>query len=214
MLASIVGALTGPSCLSCTQLLFHSRPLCRRCQKQWPAIGQGFRSNLFALGLYQGSLRHLVLRAKEEAMSAPATYLAHRLNQAVTEIPAHAGVFVPVPARLSRRWRGWSLPHFLARSLSHAKNGDYRPVLGRGIQSQSQSSKTGGQRRAQMKQQFFLKKTASPLKTNLSAWLVDDVCTTGATLAEARRALECRGWHCHGAVVLARVDPNQSFLEW
>jgi predicted amidophosphoribosyltransferase len=73
-----------------------------------------------------------------------------------------------------------------------------------------QSRLDGPARRANLHGAMTVRSLASELHALLRAgaaelWLVDDVCTTGATLAECGRALRAAGLAPAGALVLARV---------
>lgn len=112
-----------------------------------------------------------------------------------THVPPSVLV-VPVPSRpASVRRRGLDIGALLARSVGHALGADWRrPLASAGAASKGRTS-VGRWSAAQVR----LRREVGPRPV----LLVDDVMTTGATLARAADALEAAGTPVIGALVLA-----------
>ncbi|MCX8228831.1 MAG: hypothetical protein OTJ44_02660 [Planctomycetota bacterium] len=185
--------------------------LCDACRQEWPTSGSNFCGSILAAGLYVGSLQTTVLRAKEEANSPLQSVLAQRLLTSIQKADLAPGCFVPIPPSFRRRLRAHSLPVALANHLSRSLHWPSVALLKNCRKTAPQASLQGRGRRRNRKNsmalQLFARKPVAPV------WLVDDVCTTGATLAEAVRVFREHGIPCAGAVVAARVDASPNFLE-
>ncbi|MAE94804.1 MAG: ComF family protein [Planctomycetota bacterium] len=100
--------------------------------------------------------------------------------QAVVPVPLH-------PARF--RERGFDQAALLARSVARAERIAHLPrALERTRPTPRQTGLSRGERRRNLRGAFRARRALPPC-----VWLVDDVATTGSTLAEAARALRRRG---------------------
>jgi ComF family protein len=107
------------------------------------------------------------------------------------EVPApRPELVVPVPLHPRRlRERGFSPAAQLARALARGAELPCAPALLRRVRdTESQTRLSRGARRRNVAGAFAARRPAPP-----RVWLVDDVATTGSTLAEAARALERAG---------------------
>ncbi len=217
MLQSFWNAALAPRCAICEEDHGFSaeQPLCARCQADLrPALPRNERMavpEFRALWNYTGSARTLILRAKEHACGPQAWALWHAaVLQAARALrwPADA-VLVPAPS--SQRRAGGSLAHFLAQRC--ATFGGVRTLDGlrRTRRGPAQSSLTGTERRSNLDHAIEWRgRSVWPClpvsRLHLRPiWIVDDVVTTGATLAECARALRAAGMRPGGAWVLASV---------
>jgi len=184
---------------------------CRFCDS-WP---QALQSVLSAVWL-GAEAREIIHHLKYEGYTALAAAIADAIRRAVPHPPT--GVLVPVPlGARRRRARGYNQATAIARALSARwQLPVWEHVLGRSRNTRSQTSLGPQERRSNVSGAFVAaappptfgkRETGSGRRREPSVILVDDVLTTGATLAAAASALEGAGWPTVSAVTFARALP-------
>lgn len=186
--------------------------LCVPCRLDWPPPwSQGGpepteQAGTTFLGLwpYQGSLRRLLVQAKEEVRGAPSALLQRaileELLRRLSRYPWPGRVWIPVPPSRRRRWRGAYLPEELGPVAARQIGGKWCRRLSRVKQVPAQTGLSGEQRRRNLGGAFAYRRQAPQALT-----LFDDVRTTGASLEEATRAVREAGAILVRQVVVAVV---------
>lgn len=151
----------------------------------------------FALGAYDGPLRQAVVamkRGQRDPVDAFAALLA------AAPLPLH-GPLVPLPTTGRRAAaRGFDQAVLLARALARLRGVACVELLdkrGRPQAGRSRRERLAGSGR-------FRLRAGVPAPPEVT--LLDDVCTTGATLRDALRTVSDAGIVARGIVVVARAD--------
>jgi predicted amidophosphoribosyltransferase len=199
----IVDLLFPQRCLGCSAA---GTTLCRAC-----APGEAFRHSygdlaVWAAADYEDAVRAALLRYKERGRHDLERPLARLLRAALAAAlavaePATGAVLVPVPSRPAAvRARGGDHLLRLARRATPPGTAVCRALrLHRQV-----AESTGLDARSRRENLAGAMRAAAP-RASPRAVLLDDVVTTGATLAEAARALRAAGWQVSSAAVLART---------
>jgi predicted amidophosphoribosyltransferase len=179
--------------------------LCGACAPAALVVVECAGIPVIAAGRYEGPLRDAVLAYKERGRRDLVKPLAALLATAVAALDVPNALLVPIPSAASaRRARGGDHVLRLARRV-----GRYKPVL-RLTRTVQDSTGLGVTARAANLAGAF---AARPPRYDWGcAVVVDDIVTTGATLAEATRALTRAGWHTAGGAVVA-ATPLRSTAE-
>ena len=203
--------------------------LCGRCAAPWwdapvrvedcaPRLDVAGSASLpvWSIASHEGPVAGVVGAWKDAARRDLDRWLADAMARACVEVGAqlgHAGVramaVVPAPARpASTRRRGVDLPWILARGAAAgiAAAGLHAPAvkaLRIGAGESRGSSARGRWRDAS-------RSVGCRAAPTLPVLLIDDVLTTGATLASCARALEERGGSVVGAVTATFVDTGRA----
>ncbi|MEA2492345.1 MAG: hypothetical protein QOJ29_256 [Thermoleophilaceae bacterium] len=188
-----------PLCLACGGDAGRAAPLCRDCRGQLQPARQ-VAGACFAAFAYEGPAGALVRALKFRGRTAVADAMAAQLVARVPPVLL-TGVVVPVPVHPKhRRRRGVDHAHALAAAvarragleLSHCleRGGDPLPQVGRGRTARL-SGPPGS-----------IRVCGSAPDTAL---LVDDVVTTGATLAACAAVLRAAGAREIAAIAYART---------
>ncbi len=155
-------------------------------------------------GAYEGALRDALHAFKFERRRALARPLADLVREQCAGVVAGdcAGL-VPVPLGRGReRERGFNQSALLAERLARAWGVPLRARwLVRTRSTRPQSDLTATERRANVRGAF----AASPAVAGRHLVVVDDVLTTGATVAECARVLRAAGARRIGVLAVARV---------
>ncbi len=164
-------------------------PPLRTLRARWWLIGSTYRSVLQWKTRRTPLLHHTLLRT--------------HLKEEIEWLRSHGDVLVPIPQRFSRSWRLGHAPSLsIARELSRVSAGkdtDPLPILP--LLSQADAGRRKSEKQARL--------SASDRWSRSSRWqvdsafrpsletriiLVDDIFTTGATLASAAKALIDHGY--------------------
>ncbi len=205
-------------------------PLCRTCRGRLLVSARRVTAPALRPGLpawcgpdYGGAVARLVVswkeRGRHDLTRALALALAGSLAAALSGCRGAGGpvLIVPVPTRRSaRRARGEDLVLRLAalagdrlrRERLHVpiRIGPVLTVRGRG---EDQSRLSAAQRRENVAGTLRVRPGAVPLVPGNPCIVVDDVLTTGSTLAEACRALESAGAVVLAAATVCRTPREQ-----
>jgi predicted amidophosphoribosyltransferase len=165
---------------------------------------------------YDGAVRSAILAHKEHSQLSLARPLGRLVASGLgTLLGSHReerlreGVYlVSAPSRRAAvRGRGHDHARRLARSAADWCPGSVSdgPVL-RWQRSVADQGGLGAEGRAV--NMVGAMRAARVRRAGASVVVVDDIVTTGATLDEARRALEAAGCHVVGAAVVASVSPR------
>jgi ComF family protein len=201
-LATLLTLLAPPLCWSCHAPAPRGSALCRDCRGQLRFLGQlpARRSPVWAPVAYEGPARSLVSALKFHGAAGVAGELAALI---VANAPPGllAGTLVAVPLHPARqRARGFNHAALLADAIA-ARTGLPRsdPL----IRSGPDVRQVGRDRSARLRGPPGSMRAACPAPAH--ALLVDDVVTTGATLAACAAALRAAGSERVAAVAFART---------
>jgi predicted amidophosphoribosyltransferase len=229
-LAALADLVLGVCCPGCGAL---GPGLCARCERelQRPALAQAvgggasWDGTVVAGGRYDGVLRAAIVAHKEQGRSALARPLGVLLARAVAAVVDESDrgdggggvVLVPVPSRPSaRRSRGrdplfavvTAARAYLLRGEAAVPVGVWRGVRVRGRVA-DQAGLSVAQRSRNVAGAFAVRRSAPPLPPGLVI-MVDDVCTTGATLRALAAACDevlTQGRPLHAATVALVPEP-------
>jgi predicted amidophosphoribosyltransferase len=183
--------------------------LCGMCATFDPMRVDADGVPVIAAARYEAAVRRALIAYKERGRRDLAGPLGMLLAAAIAELAApHSAVLVPVPSTAAaRRARGGDHVARLARAARRrgAARGVCALRLTRSLQDSAGLNIAG--RAANLAGAFV---AVAPTSWR-SAIVVDDITTTGATLAEASRALRAAGWSVDGAAVVAatpRIHPR------
>ena len=188
--------ISPPFCISCKRYLQERVPLCVQCTElikpalpvQVPLV-QHSTITVYAVSLYEDPIKSLIL-AKARSHRIASVQLAELIWQ-FTPLQALAiDYFVPVPLHWTRlAWRGYNQATVIAELLARKKGVHVKHALKRVRKTAFQSSKTQAQRKHNVARVFQCSYANSQLYANKTIVLVDDLMTTGATLASAAQEL-------------------------
>ena len=221
-----------PRCQSCRQL---GERLCARCRAEIEYLKEPVCSHcgypqhaptaddpcdqcrrisfgnirIRSMAFHGGSLRNAIHSLKYRRNPALGATLAELMSNCwLADFPAEA-MLIPVPLGMDRRrTRGFNQAEILARGLGARWR---RPVLNglsRGRETRSQVGLNAQERQSNVAGAFV----ASPKVKGQAIILVDDVCTTGATLSACAAALLNGGATHVWAYTLARARHGADIL--
>ena len=199
------GALAPPRCPACAAARAAASPLCRDCVSALEATravleaGPPGLERAVAAGRYEGVIRDLVAALKFGRLLGAAEVAAGAMA-AVCPEEIRGRALVPVPPDpLRLRWRGFDPADEIALALARLTGAPLARCLRR-----RPGRRQMGRRRAKRLAGAPRVWTGRPPPRQ--ALLVDDVHTTGATLAACASALRGAGCAPVAALTLARAD--------
>lgn len=204
---------------SLLDIVFPSR--CAVCEAQGPnlcTVCQQFlepKPHSFVRGPVAGQaatylsseISKLLVAFKDKGQAALVRELAQLMAPLVSEIERFCQdvYLVPVPSRKENFLKRGFIPGLLlAQTLgSQAKGARVLNCLVLGVETKDQVGLSGVERKANVSGSMRVNQNVS----GKPCFVVDDVCTTGATLIEAWRALSLGGANVIGAVVVSESKP-------
>jgi ComF family protein len=202
MLTTLISLLAPPLCIACAADAGRAAPLCRACRTELALAAGSTRLGCWSAYPYDGPAGAMVRALKFGGRVPIADVMAAQL---ASHAPPGllAGALVPVPVHAQhRRRRGVAHATLLAAALARRTGlpladclercGDPRPQVGRG-----RRDRLGG-----IAGSVAIRARA---EVPARAVLVDDVVTTGATMAACTAALRAGGAASVSGIVFART---------
>jgi ComF family protein len=210
---SVINVIFPPACANCEApgtlfcdscragLIWVEEPICRQCGRP-DTLGEHLCPNcrgdnrpilpIRAACLHAGSLHRVIHRFKYENQFGLADLLAAFMVQAWPQWQVPVEVVVPVALHPEReRKRGYNQATLLAQHLARKQGWTLEPAgLIRIRHTRPQVGLTAPERRVNVHKAF---QAESRYVAGKQIMLVDDVCTTGATLTAAAAALYAAG---------------------
>lgn len=179
MLSLLKELLFPDRCIGCGAW---GRALCEQCISK---IG-GFRlyGEVYAFGLYEGTLKELIHKAKYESYVEPIGELLFFFKNEIACLKKKVDLIIPVPEDPSRK-RSFNHVVFLAELLSSILNRELSLSLTKAFPTPPQVELSRKEREKNLKNAFLVRGNLNSKRV----LLVDDVITTGSTLMECSQSL-------------------------
>lgn len=190
-------------CKNCySKIEFIEKPLCPVCERQ--AVGGKTHPGCFSrFGLdglvvvcrYRGPISKAIQKIKYKWIWDIEKFLLDIVvaNFWKFDVPARI-TLVPVPLHKRRKnWRGFNQAELLANDLARRYHQQSIDLLNRDVETKTQVGLTKKQRKENVEGAFSLKSRFSNLVPGGNFMLVDDVCTSGATMGECAKVLKKAG---------------------
>jgi ComF family protein len=176
--------------------------LCERCQ----AEGLSVLAGLLMAVRYEGMARQAILELKYQGQHRLAEPLGGLLAHNASKLAPHVDLVLPVPLHSRRRReRGYNQAELLARICGRRLDLPVRAdLLERVRATHPQVGLSAAERRTNVAGAFATTAHASAVLSGRSVLLVDDVSTTGATLASAAAPLTAAGASSVWGLTVAR----------
>ncbi len=198
-------------CFGCRAL---GPTICSQCRVLWnPHL---YRSTLDSMHVYSGVLyspvsKRIILAAKEDGIKAADDLIIHALSHCLHLLlrDFEVGILVPAPSRKSsNRKRGRDFLSEITHAIARAESLESMDLLTHSRKIKDQSGLNAHERSKNIYHALAINRNKlSDLGVGTDVILVDDLMTTGATLLEARRALEVRGIRVIAAITACLAPP-------
>jgi ComF family protein len=209
MIRWLADILSPPRCAACSLMLSRGGVVfCASCAATVERCDS--TESCLAFALYGGALAHAIHRFKYEDATYLARPLGALLRMACRAARLRVDLVVPVPLHVRRlSVRGYNQSALLAYEAAHELEAPSAArALWRVVDTASQVELSRAERLANVRGAF---RARSPIQVQgRSIALVDDVITTGATLAACTSALLDAGARSVTSVVLARTPTDLS----
>lgn len=196
--------IQGTICYFCGIPLRNGGRCCFSCRDRMPGL------LIRAAAEYRSSVRKAIYRFKYAGRPTLCSSMGNLLSWAWDRYPElHAvDALISIPMhQTNQRLRGYNQSELLAQQLSlYVQKPLFKGILERSIATRSQYKLNRNERRLNLAGAFSITPRSLRHKDllNKSLLLVDDICTTTATLSECAKVLRRAGARSVKALVLAR----------
>ena len=196
----VLDLLYPPRCAFCRKLLLDSEDgVCRRCLQTLPRPPVGarreIRNTVFCVAplIYEGPVRESLLRYKFRGLSAYGRVYADFLAKCIdeNEISCDSITWVPLSRRRLRR-RGYDQARILAEETAGRLALPCEMLLEKRVDNRPQSATGSMEKRMANARGVYACRDAEKVRGK-RILLIDDIVTTGATIAECAGVLKKAG---------------------
>lgn len=203
-------ALVFPNvCAGCQRVGYLVCPTCLQqlVTPYTPFTADGF-DGFTCIGTHSGALRHVIHALKYETTPRLAQPLGALLTQQLKQQIWSFDTIIPVPLHVNReRERGYNQAKIIAHALV-MENTTVMDALDRTRETPTQVGKTAQERQKNVRDAFTLKPMFLSQLAGRRVLLIDDVCTSGATLIACAAPLRAAGVLALYAATLSRAHFN------
>jgi predicted amidophosphoribosyltransferase len=188
--------------------------ICSQCRILWsPHL---YRTTIDSMHIYSSVLyspvaKRIILAAKENGIKAADELIIHALSHSLHLLlrDFEMGILVPAPSRKSsNRKRGRDFLSEITHAIARNETLNCLDLLVHSRKIKDQTELNAHERSENIYQALAINRNKLPeLGVDTDVILVDDLLTTGATLLEARRALEVRGIRVVAAITACLSPP-------
>lgn len=190
-------------CAECMEKIdFVEKPVCPVCQRQaiggktHPGCAGRYKlDGLIVACRYKGPIRTAIQKVKYKWIYDIEKVLVDLVAKQLWKFDfPQSAILVPVPLHAKRkRWRGFNQSEILAKTLAKKFKVKYGEFLERKIETKTQVGLSREDRKKNIRDAFALRQTPHQSVRGKNIILVDDVYTSGATMAECAKVLKKAG---------------------